>query len=294
MIATLDTTESLVIDDAFPTYWASAKVRHVRSGAEATAELIRIRTASPGFLGGFQAPPPQLSTEPESESQEQAIIPASARLRALYESMTTMSPSYEAIISDRILQATEKLERAMNRWFVNADALANVGKLSERLYETIDAMNQRLSTVDMDVAKLTEQFRRTAASLYISSSTASAQQSDVQNTKAPALDPALVRKVDAYVAGTVVGQLEPLRRDVGRRALRFAADLSFVTGNKPAISAVDADSATVQIVLDADRKLFVEVQPEAIEAVIYQKGKGVEVLAGDDEASVLRALAGLT
>ena len=292
----LDTTESLVIKDAYPTYWATATARHGRFGAEAVAEVIRLRATSPGFLGGLKSPKERPSNEQESESQEEAVIPASARLRALYESMTAMSPAYEAIISDRVLQATERIELVMNRWFLNAESLIGIGSLAEKLYETMDAMNQRLSsTVGMDVAKLTEQFRRTAASLYISAAVFGAQKEseDSQAIDGPSLDPALVRKVNAYMAGSVVGQTEPLRQDVGRRALRFAAELSFVTGSKPSISAVDADSATVQMVLDAERKLFVEVQPEAVEAVIYYKGKGVNSLGGNDESSILRALAGL-
>ena len=108
------------------------------------------------------------------------------------------------------------------------------------------------------------------------------------------LDPDVARKVDAYIAGAVPGQSEALDAGVGGRAAHFATTLCLMFGAKASISSVEAHSATIQIALDSESKLFVEVKPTTIEAVIYRKGSGIEDVVGDDEHSLLHALTGLS
>lgn len=107
------------------------------------------------------------------------------------------------------------------------------------------------------------------------------------------VDPELARKIEAYVAGALPGQTAALDEAVGRRTEQLAAKLSFMLGAKASVSSVDADSATIQIALDSESKLFVEVKPKTVEAVIYRKGSGIEDVSGDDEHSILCALAGI-
>ena len=235
----------------------------------------------------FDFAPPSKSDELTGRTSDAVLFDVGPFVRTTFDLATNTVPL--VALFDSYHRASHSLGGSKydrSALIGSAEALRALTSAQEALYPAVSSLNSSSSYLGPDfyawLARISDSLAKAG---WIDRS-----RSQLENV----VGEKLATKINAYVAGTIPGQEGALPAELGERALRLSAVLVDVYDRVPTVSSGDSCGVTVQIRLDPDRKLFVHIEDEDIDAFIYSNStQGVHLEAANEEQLIRLIRAGI-